>query len=392
MYEDIPVTLLDAGCDVPKTNTFDEQPIHLWGPDFAYDDDTDKNTDDKARWGTTNTYYEVVRMLKDNGLKVLLEHFADDITKAMETIDRDGYTPLTQCVKDKEVDSASILVERVSLSPEMIEILSFYLDHGLIDDVDTRANDGYTPLHFAAVEGHTNAVKFLCARGCDVNARTAKGSSPLHLAAKYKRLEAAKALIEAGCKSSLDSAGMRPGFYALQSDDEKLIKLFKSSELDSEQPTSDVRDHDLFSKRQRRMAFAAAFEDAILGDNLRRCRDLIASGCDLEVPLNSCGGCSPLVKAIEAKRTAIVVWLLEKGASLTKTVCHGHPVVSAIHLTVRDPSLIEVLPRSLARYASSEDAAWGQYPSLIHTAAAWDNLKALELLLKHLRGRRRHHE
>ncbi|WQF85414.1 Putative fungal domain of STAND protein [Colletotrichum destructivum] len=821
--------LLNAGCDVSKTNTFDEQPIHLWGPDCDYDNYTDDVTDNEARWHTTNTYYEAVKMLKDNGatclaqdakgrnalhvhadwpqgLKVLLEHFADDITKAMETVDRDGYTPLTQCLKDEEVDSASILVEHVSLSPEMvrcpthilllaasanasdlfetlfrsniidkttlapgdsplhhlsrhatvgfvrrlksiypgscsypgdisgktplesyigqclqtykvnriasavveelsvsgppmttvvqrsvwqhfsqtlveiarssivyasrlvkeaiseghtlsrlgylhayessasqsgiipllevvsdrsvlttsdfapicelihhfidqtrywpdiersphlirllkaavqicdlklgkfllgkgvsvhqrvdglsalegicqnppkhdevkkmlslvldhadksrwnetspfnrlpllhqlhapgaewivgelvhrgadpnvridhgwhdpvlvwylrtnrfqyasailragadpsqtsslgfdsalaaaaafgsssflhelydvhkgsrlinwtktcsttlskckepiklsgtnalhlgavngqIEILRFYLDHELISDVDSRAEDGCTPLHFAAIGGHTSVVEFLCARGCDVNARTAKGSSSLHLAARYHMLGVARALIDAGCRPSLDSAGMRPSFYALQSNDTRLIALFTSSESDPEQLTSDTREHDTLSERPRRMAFAAAFEDAILDNNLNRCQDLVARGCDLEIPLNSCGGCSPLIMAIEEERTAIVVWLLAEGASLTRTVSCGDPVVSAIHLIVGNPSLIEVLPQSLARYTNSEDGAWGQYSSLIHTAAASNNDKGLELLLKNLKDRSEHNE
>ncbi|CCF34328.1 hypothetical protein CH063_01120 [Colletotrichum higginsianum] len=262
--------------------------------------------------------------------------------------------------------------------------MAFYIDQGLISNLDTVSYYDYTPLHFAVINGHTSAVKFLCARGCDVNARCSNGSSSLHLAARYKKLEVAKALIEAGCKSSLDSAGMRPGFYALQSDDENLIKFFKSSELDSEQPASDVRDHDPFSKRQRRMAFAAAFEDAILGDNLSRCQDLIASGCDLEVPLNSCGGCSPLVKAIENKRTAIVTWLLEKGASLTRTICHLKVPITAIHSIVENPELVEILPQSLKSLMRDEVAVLEHFPGLIIAAAASNNTKGLELLFVHL--------
>ncbi|KAJ0163133.1 hypothetical protein CTA2_3480 [Colletotrichum tanaceti] len=208
--------LLNAGCDVSKTNIFDEQPIHLWGDDLDYDDDTNDDTDDDAGWDTTNTYYEVVKMLKDNGatclaqdakgrnalhvhagwpqgLKVLLEHFADDINKAMEAVDRNGYTPLTQCLKDEEVDSASILVKRVILTPEMVccltHILSLAASANATDLFEalsrleimenTTLAFGDSPLHHLSCHAPVNFVRRLksiypgaCSHPDDVSGKT----------------------------------------------------------------------------------------------------------------------------------------------------------------------------------------------------------------------------
>ncbi|KAK2034812.1 ankyrin [Colletotrichum zoysiae] len=260
--------------------------------------------------------------------------------------------------------------------------MDFYLHHSLINDVNTRTEEGYTPLHLAVLCGHTSVVEHLCALGCDINAQTLDGSSPLHLAAKRQRSEIAKYLIDAGCRFSWDSAGMTPSLYALHSNNPTLVELFHSAEVEHGPENHERR---AYHQLMRRKAFALSFDDAILHNNLRHCQDLVARGFDFEVPLRSCGGCSPLVKAIMLERTAIVKWLLDNGASLSRVFCDVRPGVTAVHLLLENPNMVEILPLAFECYLKQGGTILGASRSLIVTAAASDNTyTGLKLLLEHL--------
>ena len=55
--------------------------------------------------------------------------------------------------------------------------------------INCTNNDGYTPLHIAALHGHVSLVNMFLKRGANVNARTKKhGCTPLHLACQNNRL------------------------------------------------------------------------------------------------------------------------------------------------------------------------------------------------------------
>lgn len=65
------------------------------------------------------------------------------------------------------------------------------------------ADDGNTPLHLAALNGDTRALRALLDGGADPNAANAIGCTALHLALENKRLQVARMLVAAG--SSLDA-------------------------------------------------------------------------------------------------------------------------------------------------------------------------------------------
>ena len=47
-------------------------------------------------------------------------------------------------------------------------------------DVNAKANDGWTPLHWAAWESHKEIAELLIANGADVNAKNNAGDTPLN--------------------------------------------------------------------------------------------------------------------------------------------------------------------------------------------------------------------
>ena len=66
--------------------------------------------------------------------------------------------------------------------------------------------DGQTPLHWVATQGHCEIVKYLIEKGADVNAKDEYCWTPLHWATQEKQLEAVKAI----CKSLLHDLNPQP--------------------------------------------------------------------------------------------------------------------------------------------------------------------------------------
>ena len=82
-------------------------------------------------------------------------------------------------------------------------------------DVNAKNDNGDTPLHTAALEGHSDVVKLLVAAGADVKAKNDNGDTPLHTAAAYGHANIAKLLIDASADvNSKDDTGKTPLHYA----------------------------------------------------------------------------------------------------------------------------------------------------------------------------------
>ena len=66
------------------------------------------------------------------------------------------------------------------------------------ETVDAKNMSGWTPLHYAASNGHTVTAELLIFKGADTDARDEFGCSPLHHAALHGHTKTAELLISKG--------------------------------------------------------------------------------------------------------------------------------------------------------------------------------------------------
>ena len=89
------------------------------------------------------------------------------------------------------------------------DITTRLTDHPLL--VFATDEDGATPLHWAAQEGHTDIGRILLNAGADVDAKKEDGYTPLHIAAQLGKLNIVEALLKAGADPTVtDSNGKTP--------------------------------------------------------------------------------------------------------------------------------------------------------------------------------------
>ena len=78
-------------------------------------------------------------------------------------------------------------------------------------DVNTKDDDGRTPLHYVANEGHMEIAELLISKGADLNAKDKIRGTPLHYAAAYDHKEIVELIIAADADlKAKDEEGATP--------------------------------------------------------------------------------------------------------------------------------------------------------------------------------------
>ncbi|XP_011500173.1 PREDICTED: ankyrin-3-like [Ceratosolen solmsi marchali] len=118
---------------------------------------------------------------------LLIEHKGDLNHKA-----KNGITPIHFCAQEDHVNVASILVKNGSLIDEKTNSIAahfgqaamvrFLLSSGA--SVDSRTNVGYTPLHQAAQQGHTQVINLLLENKAQPNVVSHNGYTALDIGQK----------------------------------------------------------------------------------------------------------------------------------------------------------------------------------------------------------------
>ena len=65
----------------------------------------------------------------------------------------------------------------------------------MLTQVDAESKAGFSPLHLAGQEGHTDIADLLIQHQADVNAKARNGLTPVHLCAQEDKVEVATLLV-----------------------------------------------------------------------------------------------------------------------------------------------------------------------------------------------------
>ncbi|KPM45274.1 hypothetical protein AK830_g1308 [Neonectria ditissima] len=257
------------------------------------------------------------------------------------------------------------------------DCLKFYLDEGLVPDVDVACKEGLTPLHVAASGNNLEAMQILISRGAVIMAETKDASTPLHLATRNNHLEATALLLEHGAKETVDVFGKSPRFYAKDQSYECITNILDQS-FGTDDCLNPMRDSRLLSAERER-AQSTSFEQVISDVELDKCNQLLANGCSIEVELPI--GTTALLFSLSKDRPEVANWLISHGANVRKATMIDNQWTTVIELGALKESCVGILPLLFEEYLNQGgDLVRGNdYP--LHRAVDKGNIEGLRVLL-----------
>ena len=102
----------------------------------------------------------------------------------------------------------------------------------LLNEIDDQ---GFRPLHIAAVEGNTEIVSYLVASGADINGKAMYGWAPLHMAVKFNQINIIKLLLRLKAAPDIKMDwGNTPLHSAAYEGSIKIAALFIKSGVDAD--------------------------------------------------------------------------------------------------------------------------------------------------------------
>ena len=146
----------------------------------------------------------------------------------ISVLDDNGKTPLDvafENLDDEEyVEIAAELI--MGGADEVATDFAYFQDAMLARNVNSRFDDGQTPLHLAAILGHNAIAKYLLENNADTSVQDSSGATPLHEAVRYGNVEIVKALLNSGANvNARDNLGKTPAMLILPK--EKTAELYK---------------------------------------------------------------------------------------------------------------------------------------------------------------------
>ena len=146
----------------------------------------------------------------------------------ISVVDDNGKTPLDLAFESlDDEDSVEIAAELIMGGADEVETeFSYFQDAMLARNVNSRFDDGQTPLHLAAIYGHNAIAKYLLENDADTTVQDSSGATPLHEAVRYGNIDIAKSLLNSGANvNARDNLGKTPVMLILPKD--KTAEIYK---------------------------------------------------------------------------------------------------------------------------------------------------------------------
>ncbi|KAM9122589.1 ankyrin repeat domain-containing protein 27 isoform 2-T4 [Pangshura tecta] len=153
-----------------------------------------------------NNYKEIEKLLRavaDGDLEMVryllewMEEDVEDADEADDTVKPELCHPLCQCSKCEPIQKKLTRIPANGLG------------------VNVTNQDGFTPLHVAALHGHPELVYLLLKHGANISAKNMNHAVPLHLACQKGHFQIVKCLVDCNAKQNKkDVYGNTPLIYA----------------------------------------------------------------------------------------------------------------------------------------------------------------------------------
>lgn len=278
--------------------------------------------------------------------------------------------------------------------------LRFYLEKDLIPVGDPCFDHKMTALHFAAIGGASDAIRYLVAQGADINAPDVTGLTPLHVGVQARHPDSVRTLLSLGANRALrDREGRTPLLLAIQWNVQLCFNLLKEDALrpktdaDSNQSTEGQSGSSasavLPAVRTARATryMAEALENSVMMGDQHAVQFVVQNGCPADATMPSCGECSALGLAVWAAKPHLVKLLLDNGARRITSRCQKHSFlkVSALfEAAVLRPQAPHCLALILD-VALRDGTNWlNSHFTPLHIAVQQSNLASVIIVLKHI--------
>ncbi|KAL8838838.1 MAG: hypothetical protein Q9170_001960 [Blastenia crenularia] len=213
----------------------------------------------------------------------------------------------------------------IAATLEDIGILEYFIDEGLVSDIDMTTQDSDTALSLATWFKRSRNIASLLSRNADPTIRSARdGECPIHLATRLGYKTIVSSILQYQCDTAIRNAsGLSCELIALKYGHQDIVDMLrKYSEGQGQNRKTATQPRE--SKQQPTLSEALRIAIALADTDL--CRRLIDDGANLTLGLEECQGCAPILYAlsdgpINEAQLKVVELLAKKGPSIRDTAC-----------------------------------------------------------------------
>ncbi|WP_265017735.1 MULTISPECIES: ankyrin repeat domain-containing protein [unclassified Wolbachia] len=270
-----------------------------------------------------------------NGRINLVRYFIDEKRANVHEKTNNGQTPLHSAARNGHKDVVEALLEKGA-------------------NIHEKDNNGYTPLHLAAYSGHKDVVEALLKKGANVDEKQDNGAVPLLFASSKGHQDVVEALLKKGANvHEKDNDGCTPLHEAARNGHKDVVEALLEKGANVHEKTNNGRTPLHFTAHYGHKDVVEA---------------LLKKGANVHEKDND--GCTPLHEAARNGHKDVVEALLEKGADVKAVECGCTPLSLAFEYGKKDTAEVLIQKTLIQDFSTQKpDYLTGTYSTY------WDKCK-----------------